>query len=201
MLCCIFIILGISLPIYTGVFNSAWFDVNEKFGVPFRLRFFYNSTLKFDSRDNAHCVKLRLWLHVGKPTDDWMDGWFGWFGFTDASSSRHNSTHSHVSTDIRKFCPHPITDTKLTLILMLALMPTLTVLSLLNGCQSTRHMTNSSHGRFVTVISSHSQLVTCHLVTVQQWTQLNLTQRASMDAGVKTPQCPHLSSQYGISIL
>ena len=35
-------------------------------------------------------------------------------------------------------------------------------------------------------------------------TQLNSTQRASMDAGVKTPQCPHgphLSSHYCISIL
>jgi len=32
-------------------------------------------------------------------------------------------------------------------------------------------------------------------------TQLNSTQRASMDAGDKTPQCPHLSSHYFISIL
>jgi len=32
-------------------------------------------------------------------------------------------------------------------------------------------------------------------------TQLNSTQRASMDAGVKTPQCPHLSRHYFISIL
>jgi len=31
--------------------------------------------------------------------------------------------------------------------------------------------------------------------------QLNSTQRASMDAGVKTPHCPHLSSHYCISIL
>jgi len=31
--------------------------------------------------------------------------------------------------------------------------------------------------------------------------QLNSTQRASMDAGDKTPQCPHLSSHYFISIL
>jgi len=31
--------------------------------------------------------------------------------------------------------------------------------------------------------------------------QLNSTQRASMDAGVKTPQCPHLSRHYFISIL
>jgi len=31
--------------------------------------------------------------------------------------------------------------------------------------------------------------------------QLNSTQRASMDAGVKTPQCPHLSGHYCISIL
>ena len=30
---------------------------------------------------------------------------------------------------------------------------------------------------------------------------LNSTQRGSMDAGVKTPQCPHLSSHYFISIL
>jgi len=30
---------------------------------------------------------------------------------------------------------------------------------------------------------------------------LNSTQRASMDAGVKTPQCPYLSSHYFISIL
>jgi len=30
---------------------------------------------------------------------------------------------------------------------------------------------------------------------------LNSTQRASMDAGVKTPQCPHLSSHYFISII
>ena len=33
-----------------------------------------------------------------------------------------------------------------------------------------------------------------------QW-QLNSTERASMDAGDKTPQCPHLSSHYFISIL
>jgi len=32
-------------------------------------------------------------------------------------------------------------------------------------------------------------------------TILNSTQRASMDAGVKTPHCPHLSSHYCISIL
>ena len=32
-------------------------------------------------------------------------------------------------------------------------------------------------------------------------TQLNSTQRASVDADVKTPQCPHLSSHYCISIL
>jgi len=31
--------------------------------------------------------------------------------------------------------------------------------------------------------------------------QLNSTQRASMDAGDKTPQCPHLSSHYFIYIL
>jgi len=30
-------------------------------------------------------------------------------------------------------------------------------------------------------------------------TQFNSTQRASMDAGVKTPQCPHLSSHFCIS--
>jgi len=30
---------------------------------------------------------------------------------------------------------------------------------------------------------------------------LNSTQRASIDAGVKTPQCSHLSSKYCISIL
>jgi len=31
------------------------------------------------------------------------------------------------------------------------------------------------------------------------WSQLNSTQRASMDAGVKTPQCPHLSVHFCIS--
>ena len=38
------------------------------------------------------------------------------------------------------------------------------------------------------------------VANIHKITQLNSTQRASMDAGVKTPQCPHLSSHYFISI-
>ena len=62
-----------------------------------------------------------------------------------------------------------------------------------------------------TVFSSFFELFTpcrlCKIFTAVKTTRerilnsLNSTQRASMDAGVKTPQCPHLSSHYFISIL
>jgi len=47
---------------------------------------------------------------------------------------------------------------------------------------------------FSCAVTAHA-LVRSAFSETGQYTQLNSTQqRASMDAGVKTPQCPHLSS-------
>jgi len=68
--------------------------------------------------------------------------------------------------------------------------------SLFKTVCSVFHLHNANSGRELKV-TLNGQPLRQRATT----TQLNSTQRASMDAGVKTPQCPHLSRHYFISIL